>query len=903
MTSAGAGGWALLIACLAVLTGCASEPRPITLDTHVDIPRSYMRDPQFDPGTDTPLQVDLAKMRRGGLDAAFFILYVEQGPRTPEGYAAAFAVAEQKLSAIELMVQRYPDRIRLATSPDHVLENHAAGRLSALIGIENGFVIGRDLERLDAFYARGARYIGLTHNGHNDICTSSSARAELGDRPARAGDGLTAFGESVVRRANALGMMVDVSHASDECVRDVLKVSRAPIIASHSAARALADHPRNLPDDLLGAIGAKGGVVQVVAYSGFLKLDPAREKAEAQLRQQIARDMGAEKFEGEQHAYLPAYQQGRRRIAQQFPRATLEDYLDHIEHVVKVAGIDHVGIASDFDGGGGVQGWEDASETRNVTAGLRRRGFTEAQIAKLWSGNLLRVWREVERTAQTITRRRQAFDAIFDDVFAHYRLPGLALGVIEDGRVTYVRTAGETMAGSGQPVTPDTLFKIASNGKAMTTGVLARLVDAGKLRWTDPVIRHLPAFRMHDPWVTREMQVRDLLIHNSGLPPGAGDLMLWPEPNFFTRADILAGLAHLKPSRSFRSDYAYDNLLYIVAGEVAAAVAGMSYEEVLQRELFEPLGMERCRVGEWRLSEVGNVAQPHMRVGDANVVIRRDEEVVPASTSAAAGGIRCSLNDMLKWVRMWLHPELKVTDGSAPWLSQKRRNELWTAHTPLPLSERQRRWENSRFYAYGYGWRLSDVDGVLRVAHTGTLAGMYSAVTLLPEKGAGFVFMINGDGADARTVMNQALVKVFTEPDALPQTHAYIAELAAQRAARVAAARPEILPAAQPVEPAALKSHLGIYRDPWFGEVSICERAGRVRFTSAKSPRLAGEVLQAGDRLMVRWDDESIGVEPWLDFSPARQKPTTLRLAKIDPDADFSFDYEDLFFTRVRACP
>ena len=227
----------------------------------------------------------------------------------------------------------------------------------------------------------------------------------------------------------------------------------------------------------------------------------------------------------------------------------------------------------------------------------------------------------------------RSIDAAFEDVYARYRLPGLALGVVRDGEVIYTRTAGETIAGSGQRIDSSTLFKIASNSKAMTTGVLARLVDAGKLHWEDPVTRYLPQFRMHDPWVTREMQVRDLLLHNSGLREGAGDLMFWPEPNLFTRADVIAGLAHLKPQRSFRSHYDYDNLMYVVAGEVAAAAAGTSYEELVRRELFEPLQMTRCQAGGFQRDVVGNVAQPHMREGDGNVVIRQDPETIPVSTS------------------------------------------------------------------------------------------------------------------------------------------------------------------------------------------------------------------------------------------------------------------------------
>jgi microsomal dipeptidase-like Zn-dependent dipeptidase len=397
-----------------------------------------MREARFDPGTHTELKVDLDKMKRGGLDAAFFVIFVEQGPRTPEGYAKAFAAAERKVSAIEMMVKKYPDRIRLATTPDQVRENHAAGLLSAMMGIENGFVIGKDLARLDALYARGARYIGLTHTGHNDICTSSGTIPELGDKPAPPGVGITPFGESVVRRANALGMMVDVSHSSDACVRDVLRISSAPIIASHSSARALTNHARNLTDELMRAIAAKGGVIQIVAYTGFLKLNPARDAADKRLEEAVARQAGDKEFVAEKHEYLPAYQEGLKKLDKDFPLATLDDYLDHIQHAVSVVGIDHVGLSSDFDGGGGIQGWYDASETNNVTAGLRKRGFTDEQISKLWSGNLLRVWHEAELAskASASVSGKPAFDAIFDEVMTHYHLPGLARGIKEDGKVT-----------------------------------------------------------------------------------------------------------------------------------------------------------------------------------------------------------------------------------------------------------------------------------------------------------------------------------------------------------------------------------------------------------------------------------------------------------------------------------
>ena len=376
----------------------ATQDPPITIDTHVDIPLNYMHEPRFDAGGHSVLQVDLDKMQRGGLDAAFFIIYVEQGPLTPKGYAHAVAQAKRKYDDIALLLQRYPDRIRPALTPDQVLANHAAGKLSAMIGIENGYSLGHDIRNLDTAFARGARYIGITHVGHNDLCTSSMPTAELGDPPV-SDKGLTDFGRQVVQRANRLGMMVDVSHSSDACVRDVLATSTAPIIASHSAAHALVNHPRNLSDELLRAIADKGGVVQVVAYKGFLKLDPGRELAEKALQAQVVRQAGDKQYDSEKHDYMPAYIEGMKQIDARFPLPTLDDYVAHVKHIVDVAGIDHVGLASDFDGGGGITGWTDASQTRNVTDALRRHGFSDADIAKLWGGNLLRAWRAVQAKA------------------------------------------------------------------------------------------------------------------------------------------------------------------------------------------------------------------------------------------------------------------------------------------------------------------------------------------------------------------------------------------------------------------------------------------------------------------------------------------------------------------------
>lgn len=513
-------------------------------------------------------------------------------------------------------------------------------------------------------------------------------------------------------------------------------------------------------------------------------------------------------------------------------------------------------------------------------------------------------------SAGEIESPSREISAAVTDAVARYRLPGIAVGVVVDGDVQQWEVRGETVAGSGEPVGRETLFKVASNTKAMTAALLARQVDAGLLAWDDPVVKHLPGFRMYEDWVTREMQVRDLLIHNSGMGPGAGDLMLWPEPNHFTRDDVIAGLEHLKPRWSFRSRYAYDNTLYIVAGEVAAAVGGAPFDVLLRREVFEPLAMDGCRVGEWRVAEADSVASPHVRRG-GQWVAGKDGEVVSDMPMAAAGGVRCSLDSMLRWTQAWLGDG---TDSRPDWLSAQQRAAVWTPHMPMPLSSRMREWNSSHFYAYGYGWRLSDVDGTAKVAHTGTLSGMYSAVTLLPELETGFVILINGDAGEARTVLEQVLTKHFTAPGEKRTVASYAQDLTRERADRASivtgdasgntgadarATAPRL-----PTSRAALSSWLGRYRDPWFGEVSICPSEAGVRFESVNSPRLSGPVMDTGGRWLVDFDSLEPDADAWLDFGDgSTDGAAQLTMAKLDPDADFSYDYEDLGFQRIGDCP
>jgi membrane dipeptidase len=371
--------------------------RVITIDTHDDIPSNFAT-AEVDPGVRGDRQVDLPKMEAGGLDVGFFVVYVGQTERTPENYEASKDAAMMKFDAIRRMTyELYPDRIELAYTPDDVERIHASGKLVACIGIENGYAIGRDMSLLEKYYDLGARYMTLSHNGHNDICDSANPRDALGDGESEH-DGVSDFGEQVIAEMNRLGMLIDVSHISKKSMLDAARLSRAPVIASHSSTAALRDIPRNMDDEQLLALKENGGVIQIVGLGSFVKEDPP-EKVEAMAA--LRAEMGVTSYaawNALSDEERDVYRVRSGEIEQQWP-TTVADFVDHIDHAVELIGIEHVGISSDFDGGGGLSGWTDASETFNVTLELVRRGYSEDEIRKLWGGNLLRVWREADRIA------------------------------------------------------------------------------------------------------------------------------------------------------------------------------------------------------------------------------------------------------------------------------------------------------------------------------------------------------------------------------------------------------------------------------------------------------------------------------------------------------------------------
>jgi len=364
----------------------------LTVDTHCDTPMRLMRS-GFDLGVrNDDGCVDFPRMKEGGLDAEFFAVFIGQGPRTPEAYEKVYDRTIKIFEAIHNNVEKNADIAALAFTDDDAYRIKKSGKRIAFIGIENGYPVGKDLSKVEEFYNLGARYITLSHTSNNDICDSST------DEQGPEHNGLSEFGEEVVKEMNRLGMMVDVSHISDEAFYDVIELSTSPVIASHSSCRALCESPRNLSDDMLIALKDNGGVIQICILSDYLKQpepNPVLEQKMAELREKYDNfeNLSKEEFEKARKEYYEAWRKYRKL-------ANVQDAVDHIDHVVQLIGIDHVGIGSDFDGGGGIEGVMDVSQMKNITFELLKRGYSRKEIEKIWGGNIMRVLHDNQTRAQ-----------------------------------------------------------------------------------------------------------------------------------------------------------------------------------------------------------------------------------------------------------------------------------------------------------------------------------------------------------------------------------------------------------------------------------------------------------------------------------------------------------------------
>lgn len=395
----------------------AIHERVITLDTHNDINIKNFTD-SINYTQRLESQVNIPKMEEGGLDVAWFIVYTGQDSLNANGYQKAYDNAISKFDAIHRLTKEYAaDKIELALTSDDVRRINASGKKIAMIGIENGYPVGEDISNVKKFYDLGGRYMSLAHNGHSQLSDSNTGEKDS----IWLNNGLSELGKQVIKEMNTYGMMVDISHPSKEAIKQMIELSKAPVIASHSSARALCNHSRNLDDEQLGWVKENGGVVQTVAFSSYLhteKVD-ARQAALQLINFQVADSLGVKWYDSrekimalnndEREAFFEYYRKvqdlanQKAKTIDDFPPAVdVSDFVDHIDYLVEKMGLEHVGISSDFDGGGGIEGWDDASETFSVTLELVKRGYNEEQIGNLWSGNLLRVLDECQAVAKKI---------------------------------------------------------------------------------------------------------------------------------------------------------------------------------------------------------------------------------------------------------------------------------------------------------------------------------------------------------------------------------------------------------------------------------------------------------------------------------------------------------------------
>jgi len=488
-------------------------------------------------------------------------------------------------------------------------------------------------------------------------------------------------------------------------------------------------------------------------------------------------------------------------------------------------------------------------------------------------------------------------DELVEKTIRNFDVPGISVAIVKNGKVVLAKGYGVKSILTKEKVDANTLFGIASNSKAFTSAALAMLVDEGKLKWDDKVIKYLPNFKMYNEYVTNEFTIRDLLTHRSGLGLGAGDLMFWPGGADFTPKDVVENLQYLKPVSAFRTKYDYDNLLYIVAGEVIQKVSGKSWCDFIEERIMKPLEMNNSAASFVRLKDTTNVIAPHVPTdGKLKVVSRYKDPIFDA-----AAGIYSSVNDLSKWMIMQLQNGKYGPDNKSL-ISEKEHNEMWTPQTIMSINITPP--YNSHFKSYGLGWQLSDVKGYKQVAHSGALEGIYTQTTLFPELNLGIVVLTNQQSGAAFSAITNTIkdsylnipfsdyVELYSkrEKDNIAEADKTTTEVWAT----IAKNKKDKLKI-------DLKKYEGIFVDNWFGQIEISQKKGKLFFTSIRSPKLIGEIFFYKDNtLVVKWNTRSFNADAFLSFELDKNgNMNVLKMKPISELTDFSYDFQDLNFIKV----
>ncbi|MDC9564391.1 MULTISPECIES: serine hydrolase [unclassified Pseudoalteromonas] len=480
-------------------------------------------------------------------------------------------------------------------------------------------------------------------------------------------------------------------------------------------------------------------------------------------------------------------------------------------------------------------------------------------------------------------------EEVINTSMARFDVPGMAVAVVQDDKVVFAKGFGTSNLNTNAKVNKDTLFGIASNTKAFTSAALAKLVDEGKLSWDDRVIDHLPEFRLYDSYVTREMRVRDLLSHRSGLGLGQGDLMIWPSTDKSIE-DILAGLQYLKPASSFRSQYAYNNLMFVTAGEVVARVSGMSWNDYIEKNILQPLHMDNSRAGFSRIPK----SNKNWAIGH----IPMDGKLNPFFVNyledfRGAGAIASSVNDMSQWLLTQLAGG-KMPSGEQLF-SEKQQAQMWHPHITSMASKSAYEAYHQQFRGYGLGWSIEDYHGFKKLGHGGGILGMVSQVTLLPEKKLGIVILSNQQAFSALSAVTHEVLE-----DALElEDKDWVEELAkkhfASKQKAYANAKPDTPADYQPQLPNI--NYTGTLHDDWYGDVIIEQLDGKLRIDFTHTKRLKGTLEHyTGNTFIVKWDEKLLEADAFIRFDMgANNRVNSANMRAVSTAVtDFSFDFRNL---------
>jgi len=488
----------------------------------------------------------------------------------------------------------------------------------------------------------------------------------------------------------------------------------------------------------------------------------------------------------------------------------------------------------------------------------------------------------------------KAIDSLVDKVMKSFDVPGIAVGVVKDGKLIHAKGYGVRSLQTKLPTTEHTLFGIASNSKAFTAAALGILVDRGKISWNDKVRDYIPEFKLHDPYVTEHFTIKDLLTHRSGLGLGAGDLMFFPDSSDFTLKDIIYNLRFLQPVSEFRTQYDYDNNLYIVAGEVIARVAGMSWDDFVEQNIMRPLGMKESAGSFDRLPTAQNVIDAHAPVNGKVQVIARST----LRSGHAAGGVNANIVDLSKWVTCLLNGGAYGENQRI--YSPEVAKELWTPQTIIPVNSPGP--YQVHFSSYGLGFFLSDVKGKLQATHTGGLEGMVTQITLIPEIKLGIIVLTNQQEGGAFVSITNQIKDGYLGATGIDWHKMMLTNRKSQLAAakKITDSINVEITKASSGSTQSWKNYLGAYRDNWMGEMLIYTKDGQPWLTMKRSPKLTGQLYPyKGNTMVVRWNDRSMDADAFVSVGLDEEgNGKTITMRAISPLTDFSYDFHDLHFTR-----